>query len=193
MEAQTAAVAGTVVVVMAAAAAAAVQGLAEEVEKVVVVQGWAAVVGTAAAATAAAAAAGVGWAAAAGLDWMRGSPPFLQLLPGALARPSAGSSRGFLAILHSASPYAGVVGILLANQDTELTQNQKKKERKQTTQGRDGRTARRHHTGILITQNHSGRKAASRNSWAPAPVFRPLSCVLTHACTGPCTLNTRDQ
>ena len=27
----------------------------------------------------------------------------------------------------------------------------KKKERKQTTQGRDGRTARRHHTGILRT------------------------------------------
>ena len=113
MEAQTAAVAGTVVVVMVAAAAAAVQGLAEEVEKVVVVQGWAAVVGTAAAATAAAAAAGVGWAAAAGLDWMRGSPPFLQLLPGALARPSGGRAeavrRVFFPPSIHASPDAGVV------------------------------------------------------------------------------------
>ena len=112
MEAQTAAVAGTVVVVMVAAAAAAVQGLAEEVEKVVVVQGWAAVVGTAAAATAAAAAAGVGGAAAAGLDWMRGSPPFLQLLPGALAhaRPSGGwVCRVFFPSSIHASPYCGVI------------------------------------------------------------------------------------
>ena len=30
-----------------------------------------------------------------------------------------------------------------------LTKIQRKKERKRTTQGRDGRTARRHHTGIL--------------------------------------------
>ena len=41
--------------------------------------------------------------------------------------------------------YCGVALRLRMKEDSQ----ERKKERKQTTQGRDGRTARRHHTGIL--------------------------------------------
>ena len=40
-----------------------------------------------------------------------------------------------------------------------------KKERKQTTQGRDGRTARRHHTGILMWEKERKKTDNPREGW----------------------------
>ena len=60
----------------------------------------------------------------------------------------------------------------LCLKETERQRLREKKERTETTQGRDGRTARRHHTGIL----RRGVWCASQSGCAPsAPGRSPSS------------------
>ena len=65
------------------------------------------------------------------------------------------------------------LGFLARRSEAKLVRKERKKERKQTTQGRDGRTVHRHHTGI----SRRGQCGASRHLPLGACLFLSLFAV----------------
>ena len=88
--------------------------------------------------------------------------------------PPLGQSRHNSALLAAFGPSSKLSSSKGYSQRKNQRKKIKKKERKRTTQGRDGRTARRHHTGIL----RRGVWCASRRPPLGVRLFLSLFAVL---------------